>query len=939
MTDSPTFLETVAAHVLEHHDPRNVTVVLPSQRAAQRFQAHFARLRGGQPGWLPMTDTLNGLLRKAVGLTPLTSMEALARLYLAHKTVPRKQGAEKERGGFAAFLQWGRLALQDFNELDQYRCNVNEVLTNLCDIKELDHWNVDDAGQLSEAQQRYLEQYMRLHPIYMEFHRAMREDGVGTGGSIARAAADRGDAKGMGHVVLAGMAALTPAEMGYLERLQKEGLLTVFADADDAYVQPGWEAGEFIAEQQARLPMRPLSSRLAKAAPRLKFVGCSTRVFECQYVRHALNERIGSGESLEDTVVVLPDGRTLSMLMQSLDLGDQRVNITMGLSWTESPVVDYLELVFQMVLREGKAWRHDEVRALLSHPISKALGGERLQREAGRFLGQLARRHWVWIGERELAELKEGAVKGLLERLRPLRVEEPGAFLGAMETWSGEVMAELDALGDAHDPWLRAAWRPVVEALGVCARFQAQHAVFEGRREVRDLAFQVLNQERIDLRGEPDQGLQIMGIIETRAIDFKRVVVLDCNEGTLPKTSRADSFIPFDLRAALNLPNRHRKEAIYAHYLYRLLNRAEEVVLVYLKDDGEHEPSRYLKQLEHAFAPGGRSMEVVHETVEAELPAARPEIRDIEWTAFAEAQTRKWAASGMSPSALNTLMECPRNFYYTYIMKMREQDQVEETLSASQFGSVVHQVFEWGLAAAKDRPIVVEDLQRILDGLEPLLDRAVAQWYNPALMAVGENRIARKLAEETARALVEQEIQELQSGVQRTLRGLEMDLHARVGDLAFRGKADRVDIEGGIPVVIDYKSGKVEPGDVKLSAKWEEQLSAGKRPKALQLLVYAAIALRGMNANGTLPSPGEPLREAPRAVRAGIRSGRRARAGLLELDWEGVGEVTLEQSEAFIHWVAAQLESLYLGERAIAHNEEQRFCPYCVVLDPQANYF
>jgi RecB family exonuclease len=415
--------------------------------------------------------------------------------------------------------------------------------------------------------------------------------------------------------------------------------------------------------------------------------------------------------------------------------------------------------------------------------------------------------------------------------------------------------------------------------------------------------------------------------------------VLDCNEGTLPKTSRADSFIPFDLRAALNLPNRHRKEAIYAHYLYRLLNRAEEVVLVYLKDDDEHEPSRYLKQLEHAFKPGGQALEVVHETVEAELPAPRPEIRDIEWTAFAESQARKWAASGMSPSALNTLMECPRNFYYTYIMKMREQDQVEETLSASQFGSVVHQIFEWGLADAKDRPVTVNDLQSILAELEPLLDRAVAQWYNPELMAVGENRIARKLAEETARALVEQEIQELQSGAQRTLRGLEINLRAQIGDLAFRGQADRVDVEGGVPVVIDYKSGKVEPGDVRLSANWEEQLSAGKRPKALQLLVYAAIALRGMNANGTLPEDGAQRRDAPEFVRAGIRSGRRASSGLLELDWDGQREVSLEQSERFLDWVAAQLEALYLGERAIAHNEEQRFCPYCVALDPQADYF
>ena len=187
MHTAPTFLQTVAAHVLAHHAPREVPVVLPSQRAATRFLAEYARLRGGRPGWLPATTTLNGLLQQATGLTPVGSMESLAQLFLAHKAVPK----DGDAGGFAAFLQWGRLALQDFNELDQYRCDVDSVLTNLTRIKELDHWHIDDPGELSEAQQRYLQQYERLNPIYHRFQEQLLANGGGTGGSIARAAAER----------------------------------------------------------------------------------------------------------------------------------------------------------------------------------------------------------------------------------------------------------------------------------------------------------------------------------------------------------------------------------------------------------------------------------------------------------------------------------------------------------------------------------------------------------------------------------------------------------------------------------------------------------------------------------------------------------------------------------------------------------------------------
>lgn len=939
------FLEHVAAHVLQHHGEREVTVILPSQRAAQRFLKAYARLRNNRPGWLPKTDTLNGLLRKAAGRTPISSMEALARLYLAHQSVPKPDGTAVEPGGFASFLQWGRLALQDFNELDQYLCPVAEVLKNLTDIKELDHWHVEDPEQLSQAQKRYLEQYMRLLPIYKHLHAGMEADHVGTGGAIARKAAEEGQTEGFGHVVLAGMGALTPAEMAYLKRLAQAERLTVFADADLEYVKPGWEAGEFISEQQRHLPVRPLANRLAHSAPSLRLVGCSTRVFECQYVRKSIHEWLSEGQSLDDTVVVLPDGRTLSMLMQSLDLGEAPVNVTMGLAWSESPVADFFDLIFRMVARTGKSWRHDELRALLSHPVTKVIGGAGLARDAHQVLGRLARRHWVWVGEQELNETPNGPVKALLQQLQPLRESEPQAFLQALTHWCGQVQTALDDPDRANDPWLPASWQPVVEAVNVCAQFHHQHGVFEGLRDVRDLVFQVLNQERIDLRGEPDQGLQIMGIIETRALDFKRVVVLDCNEGTLPKTSRTDSFIPYDLRAALKLPMRHQKEAIYAYYLYRLLNRAEEVTLVYLKDDPDNEASRYLKQLEQAFKPGGRSLHIAHENLESQLPMPRPEIQDIAWTAFAENRARTWASNGISPSALNTMTQCPRNFYYQYLMRMREPDSVEEVVSTARLGSMIHEVFEKGLEEAMNRPIRISDLESIAEHVSELLDAAVVRWYNPSLMQLGENRISRTLAEETIIALVEQEVRELKAGAQRTLRGLEIALQTEVtfpdpiGPTAFFGKADRVDVEDGHPVMIDYKSGKVEASELKLGEDWTEKLSAGKRPKALQLLMYAAIAMRGFDAHGIPLSPGATPDPNHPGAHAGIRSGRRARSGLMKLEFEKSPTITHSTADAFLNWVAEQLGALYSGEVALRHSEDQRFCPYCVVLDPVADYF
>lgn len=959
-SERPTFLEELAEAVMARPDAATTLVVLPSTRAASRFRKACARALG-TAGWLPRTTTLNALLQSCTGLRPVDALEGLAYLYQAYREVLEAEEGEDRIPGFANFAPWGRVVLRDFNELDHYLTDVDDVLQNLLDIEGVKAWEPDQP--LHEGSRQFLRQCGRLAPLYHRFRAQLEPLGRGTTGYVARQAATRADLSGLGPVVVAGMAALTPAEQGFLLRLHALGRLTLYADADPAYVWDNAipvEAGGFLRDWDPALPVQPLRSRLVEHPPQLHYVACSSGVFECQWAAHTLRTELAS--DVDDTVLVLPDGGQLSMLLQSLDGMPDGVNVTMGLAWSESPVAGFFEAAMRLA-ETGRSWRHADVTAFLGHPLAVSLhAGTGWTEAVGQWLRQSAEHHWTWVTPDRVAAHAPDLVRQALMDLVPLGAPDADGFLAGLQSWAEAIEQRLDDQVSAHglsegdvNPWLRAGWKRLVAATAGCARFQAQFQLFSTAKDVRDLLFQTLNAERLDLQGEPEKGLQVMGLIETRALDFKRVVVLDCNEGVLPQTALDDSLIPFDLRRALKprMPTRHQREAIYAYYLYRLLQRAEEVYLVYRANDEEREPSRYILQLQHSFRPGGKLLPQDHRMVNLPMQTDRPAIPSIAWTPWATERLQRWGSHGISPSAVNTWFECPRKFYYQYIVGIREPKEVEDAMTASIFGSVVHHVLEHGLKPREGMVLRPEDFQALIADLDHRLDDAVRNKYNAELVSMGVNHLQLAIAKATLDRSLRVEWQEVKDlGSPVTLLGVEIPLMWEgewpepVGKLRFAGTADRITRIENEVTVTDYKTGKVEAKELGVRADWQEQLAGGKFPKALQLLMYGAIARKWLdagapttatpNAEDRNQDPHRWLRGLPQGleVTASIRSTRQPKSGALSLSIEGLPHIQSPQAQAFFDWLAAEIRRIHDDAPDIAHHPEAMYCPYCVVLDP-----
>ena len=891
---------------------------------------------------MPRIETLGATIQSHTSWTPLVGMESLALLYKTWRDLPEEDQATKQSKGeksFQAFMPWGQIALRDFNEIDQYLKDAQTVFQNLCDIEGIEDWSFGDPEALTDGQVAFLRQYLQLGELHKAFSNQLEIRKQGYSGLLARKAGESLNKLPYDHVFVAGMSALTRAESAFLGRYSKSQQLTWVWDADTSYVNHAEvEAGLFIrAHYKNRSASYPsLPNRLALSPPSVIEVNCSSAVLQCQYIREAVAKL--SKEERARTAIILPDGSQLPLLLQSLPEGLQdHYNVTMGLSWSDTPARSFLRTLQQVLGRNRGSLHHDDIRNLLSEPLLMQAHSElEFRTDASNVLNRMAQKKWAWISRNQLNELSNGPVQAFFTRLDALYTPNTGKWLESLSAWTQELGSLLESSNSA-DPWAEAGWEKVIQAVGVALQFEARHGILQDREDAWSFLFNGLQSERIDLLGEPEEGLQIMGLIESRALDYDHVFIMDCNEGTLPKSAPPDSFIPFDLRNTWELPGRHEREAIFAYYMYRLLNRSQEIHFLYRGQDEASEKSRYLLQLERSFRPNGKDLlPLQKKEVHAPVPAKRPTIQALDCGTWSQEKLVGWSRKGISPSAWNTFMACKRDFYYKYLLQLHEQKEIEEEMTASTFGTVVHKVLEVGLGKLTANPLRQSDLIQLKQDVSKLLEDSVSSAFNLSLTESGENYLHFAMAEATLNKLIDVEIQELDGSRHRHVQSVEESLshtfetgHPTFPVLRLRGEADRIDREDGAVVVTDYKTGSVKSSELTLKGDWTEKLASGKAGKALQLLIYAAIALETLGDNNSrLPE-----------VQLGIRSGKNAKVGLLSLTIDGRREITQEDARMLLEWLIQQLETHYADTPHVEHNEGALYCNYCAVLDPPTTYF
>ena len=772
------FLEYVAEDIIQKYgtDLSRTAVVFPNKRASLFLNDKLARLTNGKPLWSPAYITISELFRQQSSLSVADPIKLVCDL---HKSFCLHTGSDET---LDKFYGWGQLLISDFDDIDKNMADADRVFANLRDIHELDDLSflTDEQRQLlkhffshfteeheTELKQRFLRLWSHFTDIYHDFNERLTKQGLAYEGGLYRSVVTNNHEpisnNQYNRYLFVGFNLLQKVEQQLFSQLQKAGKAHFYWDFDDYYMH-NHEAGRYIATYLKYFP-NELDSQCDdiyknfKHPKEITYLAAPTEHIQARYVSNWLRDQQRYKDGRR-TAIVLCNEQLLPTVIHCLPDEVERVNITTGYPLSQTPVASFIQRYYDMLLG-GSSPRL--VRAFHRHPYAR----------------------FVEDGQPLLTMLKAIAQGAKDEITDPLFQES------------------------------------LFRAYTLVNRLQA--LVESGDLQVSDttlqrLVNQLIQQTTIPFHGEPAEGIQVMGVLETRNLDFDHVLLLSCNEGNMPKGVNDSSFIPHSIRQAYELTTIENKVSIYAYYFHRLLQRAKDVTILWnnATEDGQRgEMSRFMLQL---MVESGQT--ITQHTLQSGKAVARYTPEAIEKTPHViELLNQQFTGPDtlLSPSAINKYMRCPLQFYYRYIAGIKEPDEPddEQELDNRIFGNIFHQAADT-LYHQLPKHVTREALDQLLKS-KIAIDKAVDDAFHQelphavigGLHLINREVIIRYLRQliEIDKALTPFDILGLEYDVTRTCQLSTVNSQLNIG-----GRIDRLDqMSDGRIRVVDYKTGSRKP--------------------------------------------------------------------------------------------------------------------------------
>lgn len=908
------FLDAIAGRLLEQHGTalQRVTVVLPGRRAGLHLRKYLAA-RAGTTLWSPRLHDMGGFLQLTAGMRQGGSMELLFMLYATHRQLAGDRADTLEE-----FLQWGPTTLRDMSEIDAHALDLDTVYRDLRSYHEIEEWSFRLEGEPSAGQARLEQHWKHTGALHRAFIERMEAQRVATSGHVARRAMDAVRQgilpEGCEAVWFVGLNALEPAATAVVHGLQQAGVAQVAWDADVHYLEaPIQEAGAYL-----RRSIRDLGPGVF---PPVDLIRTRQRTVREVQVPNTLAQATCAGvliaeltpEERARTAVVLADEQVLLPLLAAMPADVGPMNVTMGLPLEALPIHGCVEALLDLHTGHQAlgSFRYDQVERLLLHPLLHH--AERTPQVLAGLRATKRTRH----GADALIDLLAGASLGpdsaVRDALRPVdhaQRDLPGR-IAALLSWANALVGT-----DAHRR----------EQLFQTARLQRRFdtglaragAEVQGIESYRTLRQRMLREERIAFFGEPLQGLQVMGFLETRAIDHDRVIVVGASEGTLPPGGLLQSWIPHEVRRVHGLPMRSDADAISAYHFARMAQRTSHLTLVYGGGDamGSATPSRFALQWRHELG-GGRSNTVfAQQVLTAPFPTRPSPVVSVAKDAATMERLARICEKGLSPSALAAWLRCPLDFHFTRVLRIQEADAVDDRLASDVLGDAVHGVLEDAMRPFLHTPLDPESLTAAAGAVHQQLLARLAADFEPAVLDRGHFKLRIDMAATAMARHLQAEAERCRQEVSVPL-GLEMELAAplRPG-VTIRGRADRVERRDGVVHILDLKTGATNGSKLKLPDLDPACLSA-EQAHALQLVVYAWTYLQA-----------NPEEERVRARIVPIQ--RSTQAAGIPLKVGGREDITRDMLPSISALLNALVDDILNANTPMQHRPESLYCTACL---------
>ncbi len=820
-----TFIKVVARDIIKRFgtDLRDVTIVFPNKRAGIFMNQQLAAC-SDRPVWAPNYRTISELFHSLSEYTLCDDITAVCELYKAYTA--NIENAET----LDQFYGWGEVILSDFDDVDKHMVDAQKLFLNIRDIKEIEKssfltpeqeqtlkkffsdFSIEENTKLKE---NFLRLWNKMGEIYTHFNKNLRNKGILYEGALYKDVVQKlpeSFAKTSLHqqYLFVGFNVLNEVEKALFQFLKDKGKALFYWDYDNMYVKQNthFEAGTFIRQNLIDFPNSLPEEHYNhfNQEKQIEFIATSSDNTQARYIPEWLQENMTTPE--HETAIVLCNEQLLQPVLHSLPDDTtsrpvKEVNITMGFPLIDTPIYSFIHAAITLQTdgydEERQCFRTSQIKTISNHPYFTRL-------------------------DKNLLIQPHRSNIDLLTYLRTI-LEQLAATFTPDENTTGKVLQQLynEALYRTHQIICR------------FLRMTEDGTLDIQINTLRRLLLNVLGSSTIPFHGEPAVGLQVMGVLETRNLDFKHILMLSVNEGMLPKQANDTSFIPYHLRESFGLTTAKHKIAVYAFYFYRLLQRAERITFMYnIATEGvsKNEISRFLLQLlaETDFNIKTTFLQSNQSTIAPEKITVEKSDEILKILINNYDSKREWSRA-LSPSAINTYIDCPLKFYFQQVAGIRIPKDPQEGMDAALFGTTFHEAAEliYKKLCERDNHILKSDLEELLENheaaLRPYIDNAFIKvffdgkpekaFYN------GELLIARKVISSYLKQLLRYDatLENLciESMEQEYYRVTPVNAGSRQVDIKLGGKIDRLDTVmmaddvTGTPIktlrVVDYKTG------------------------------------------------------------------------------------------------------------------------------------
>ncbi len=856
--------------------------VFPGRRSGLFFQQHLSKLTD-KPLWSPATLTINEFIQEFATNQIADKITLVFELYQVYESI-YKSGTT-----FDEFMPWGEIILSDFDDIDKYLADPKQVFSNLLAIKEIEDdysflseeqiqtiqsfWHSFNPNKLSEHQEEFIKIWEKLYEVYDTFNHQLKEKNITYEGAVYRSIADKITQKkpldiNYPKIVFVAFNALNQCEKKLFNHLQ------IANKADFIWDVPEWllsstnrnpnpfertkahEAIRFIEENIINFPSPsdwnfPGNNNL----PNIKITSVASDTAQTQIVNDFLTQQKehslqnNKNEELNSALrnaVILTDETILLPVLHAIPQDDQKINITMGYPIKNTPAYGLLELIFDLQkncrqTKAGKTWFYfRNVLPILTHQYVEPLNNE-LHAELAK---NITRQNKTYIEANELQKSKL-----LISIFDPIK--DSNEFSEYLTNLLYLIHTELQDSENSQIIEKEFIYQlfltvtqlsDLISKLNVNIQIDTWIKLFKRAADLKSIPFS----------GEPLKGLQLMGILETRALDFENLIILNMNEGTFPQSGATNSLIPFSLRKAFSLPTIEHQDSIFAYYFYRLIHRAKNVHLLYnssAQGMQTGEMSRFLFQLKYEYPKEKLSFSTAVDHINIQTPQSYYIEKD-EKTMNILNQYLNKGNRKLSPSALSSYFECPMRFYYKYVLKASEPDEITEEIDPRIFGTLFHETVEelykpylGKEVTQEDISTIAKDKMRIKNALLESFNKYFSTQLNQSdfIDIQGKN----VLIYDIIIKYIQQFLIVEQRHAPFLLMGLEKQVESSIQicegkTLNVGGTIDRLDEKDGIIRVIDYKTGSGEDFFNDVEELFLE--SKHKNKKAIfQTLLYSFI--------------------------------------------------------------------------------------------------